>query len=116
MAPAVVVSCRVTHRPSPYSNLYSLVIFFPIQNKDTMGASTEHRNRMFSLIESWQQSALSQTAFCEQQPIAAHQFYYWHKIYRSQNDLSIAGVCAVVGKRFTSLVNYYTTGKLSLIP
>ena len=57
-----------------------------------MGASTEHRNRMFSLIESWQQSGLSQKAFCEQQPIAVHQFCYWHKIFRSQNDLSIAGV------------------------
>ncbi|WP_394778817.1 IS66 family insertion sequence element accessory protein TnpA, partial [Undibacterium sp.] len=31
-----------------------------------------------------QQSGLSQKAFCEQQPIAAHQFCYWHKIYRLQ--------------------------------
>ncbi len=26
---------KVTHRPTPYSNLYSLVIFLPTKNKDT---------------------------------------------------------------------------------
>lgn len=57
-----------------------------------MGATTEHRNAMFSLIENWQQSGLSQKAFCEQQQIAAHQFYYWYKCYRMQNDLPVAPV------------------------
>ena len=37
-----------------------------------MGATTEHRNAMFALIENWQQSGLSQKTFCEQQQIAAH--------------------------------------------
>lgn len=57
-----------------------------------MGATIEHRNRMFSLIENWHQSGLSQKAFCEQQQIAVHQFYYWYKCYRIKNDVSIAGV------------------------
>lgn len=52
-----------------------------------MRAAIEHRNTMFSLIENWQQSGLSQKAFCEQQQIAAHQFYYWYKCYRIQNDV-----------------------------
>lgn len=73
--------------------------YFCQQNKDTMGASTEHRNRMFSLIENWHQSGLSQKAFCEQQQIAAHQFYYWYKCYRAKNDVPIAGV----GKGFIEL-------------
>lgn len=55
-----------------------------------MGATTEHRNRMFSLIESWQQSGLNQKIFCEQQQIAAHQFYYWYKRYRTINDIPLA--------------------------
>ncbi len=57
-----------------------------------MGAATEHRNRMYSFIENWQQSGLSQKVFCGQHQIAAHQFYYWYKCYRTKNDVSIAGV------------------------
>lgn len=54
-----------------------------------MGATTEHRNAMFSLIENWQQSGLSQKNFCEQHQIAAHQFYYWYKCYRIKNDVPV---------------------------
>ncbi len=64
-----------------------------------MGATTEHRNRMFSLIESWQQSGLSQKRFCEQQQIAVHQFYYWYKCFRTKSDGPIVGV----EKRFIEL-------------
>jgi len=62
------------------------------KDEDTMGATIEHRNRMFSLIESWRQSSLSQKVFCEQQQIAVHQFYYWYKCYRAKNDVPIVGV------------------------
>jgi hypothetical protein len=51
-----------------------------------MPASIEHRNSMFSLIENWQQSGISQRTFCEQQQIKAHVFYYWYKCYRIQNN------------------------------
>ncbi len=34
-----------------------------------MRAATEYGNAMFSLIETWQQSGLSQKAFCEQHQI-----------------------------------------------
>ena len=54
-----------------------------------MRAPSEHRNAMFLLIENWQQSGLSQRAFCEQQQIAPHQFYYWYKCYRSQSHVSV---------------------------
>lgn len=55
-----------------------------------MGATTEHRSAMFSLIENWRQSGLSQKAFCKQQQILSHVFYYWYKCYRTQNDVSPA--------------------------
>jgi hypothetical protein len=57
-----------------------------------MGATIEHRKAMFSLIENWQQSGLSQKALCVQQQIAAHQFYYWYKSYRMQNDVPVVQV------------------------
>ncbi len=51
-----------------------------------MPASAEHRNTMFSLIEKWQRSGLSQKSFCEEQQIKAHVFYYWFKCFRIQNN------------------------------
>lgn len=51
-----------------------------------MPASTEHRNTMFSLIENWQRSGLSQKSFCEEQQIKSHVFYYWYKCFRIQNN------------------------------
>jgi hypothetical protein len=61
-----------------------------VQNKDTMPAAPEHRSAMLSLIEGWQQSGLSQKAFCEQQQIKPHVFHYWYKCYRTQNNSVIA--------------------------
>jgi hypothetical protein len=40
---------------------------------------------MFSLIEIWKGSGLSQIAFCKEKDIAYHRFHYWFKKY---NDLS----------------------------
>jgi hypothetical protein len=50
-----------------------------------MRAATEHCRSMFSLIENWQQSGLSQKSFCDQQQVRPHVFYYWYKCYRLQN-------------------------------
>jgi hypothetical protein len=43
---------------------------------------------MFQIIEQWKQSGLSQNAFCEQQSIRFHKFYYWYKCFRRENDIS----------------------------
>ena len=40
------------------------------------------REQMFSLIRDWQQSGLSQKAFCEQHTIRYHIFHYWYKCFR----------------------------------
>jgi transposase-like protein len=53
-----------------------------------MRAATEHRTTMFSLIEKYQQSGLSQKAFCEQHQVVPHVFYYWYKCYRTQNEVT----------------------------
>jgi len=42
---------------------------------------------MFEMIEQWKQSGLSQNAFCEQQSIRFHKFYYWYKCYRRQHEM-----------------------------
>ncbi len=51
-----------------------------------MRSNPEVRQQMFELIEQWKQSGLSQNAFCEQQSIRFHKFYYWYKCYRSQHE------------------------------
>ena len=47
-----------------------------------MRKSTEVREQMFKQIEEWQQSRLTQKAFCEQHSLGYHTFYYWYKCYR----------------------------------
>lgn len=47
-----------------------------------MRNSPEVRGKMFSMIEQWQQSGLTQKAFCEQHSLGYHTFYYWYKCYR----------------------------------
>ncbi len=42
------------------------------------------RQHMFAMIEQWQQSALTQKAFCEQHSIRYYVFHYWYKRYRLQ--------------------------------
>lgn len=53
-----------------------------------MRSDPEVRQQMFELIEHWKQSGISQNAFCEQQSIRFHKFYYWYKCYRKENDIS----------------------------
>jgi hypothetical protein len=52
-----------------------------------MRNNPEVRQQMFQIIEQWKQSGLSQNAFCEQQSIRFHKFYYWYKCYRQQDDV-----------------------------
>jgi hypothetical protein len=41
------------------------------------------REQMFSMITGWQQSGLSQKAYCEQHGIRYHVFHYWYKCFRN---------------------------------
>ena len=52
-----------------------------------MRKDSEVQQQMFQLIEQWKQSGLSQNAFCGQQSIRFHKFYYWYKCYRRQHDV-----------------------------
>jgi hypothetical protein len=53
-----------------------------------MRNNPEERQHMFQIIEQWKQSGLSQNAFCEQQSMRFHKFYYWYKCYRRVTDIS----------------------------
>jgi hypothetical protein len=48
-----------------------------------MQSKEEIREQKFLMIEAWQQSGLSQKAWCSQESIAYHSFHYWYKKYRS---------------------------------
>ena len=45
------------------------------------------KEQMFSKIEQWQKSGLSQKSWCEKENIAYHIFHYWYKKYRAANDV-----------------------------
>ena len=41
---------------------------------------------MFTVIDLWKQSGLSQKAYCEQNNIRYYIFHYWYKRYRNEQD------------------------------
>lgn len=51
-----------------------------------MSKNLELRHQMFEMIEQWQQSGLTKKAFCEQQSIKHHSFFYWYKRYRQKQS------------------------------
>lgn len=55
---------------------------------------------MFDCILQWQQSGLSQKAWCEQKGIAYGCFHYWYKRFRNQQ----AGNKQVAGSGFVQLM------------
>ncbi|MGI8583029.1 MAG: IS66 family insertion sequence element accessory protein TnpA [Chitinophagaceae bacterium] len=46
------------------------------------------REQMFSMITCWQQSGLSQKAYCQQNGIRYHVFHYWYKCFRDRQPPS----------------------------
>ena len=47
-----------------------------------MQRDVQTRDEMFSMIRNWQQSGLTQKAYCEQNKIRYHVFHYWYKCFR----------------------------------
>lgn len=51
-----------------------------------MQSKEETKQQMFAMIEQWQQSKLSQKAWCLQAGISYHIFHYWYKRYRNRDN------------------------------
>ncbi len=49
-----------------------------------MRSKEEIKQQMFDHIDQWQQSGLTQKAFCEQVNLSYHIFHYWYKRYRNR--------------------------------
>jgi hypothetical protein len=47
------------------------------------------QQKMFKRISRWQQSGLSQKAWCEKNNMAYATFHYWYKLYRDQVSVSL---------------------------
>jgi hypothetical protein len=47
-----------------------------------MQSKDEVQQQMFDYIDQWQQSGLTQKAFCQQVNLSYHIFHYWYKRYR----------------------------------
>ncbi|CAN5393109.1 hypothetical protein BH11BAC5_BH11BAC5_47470 [soil metagenome] len=48
----------------------------------------ELRLQKLQMIDQWQQSGLSQKAFCAANGIAYHVFHYWYGVYRADKNTS----------------------------
>lgn len=44
--------------------------------------SKDVQQKMFEYIDQWQQSGLTQKAFCQKVNLSYHIFHYWYKRYR----------------------------------
>ncbi len=85
-----------------------------------MFSQPEVREQMFRLIEQWQQSSLTQNAFCVQQSIKYHVFHYWYKRYRelhadSQGDGSSFVKLHIAKPASASAVEIYYPGGIRLV-
>jgi hypothetical protein len=80
----------------------------------------EVREQMFKLIEQWQQSSLTQNAFCQQQSIRYHIFHYWYRRYREQhadpqNNISSFVKLQITKPVSSGLVEIYFPGGVRLL-
>jgi hypothetical protein len=78
-----------------------------------MQKKEEMRLQQFTMIESWQQSGLSQKQYCRQNNIPYHAFHYWYKRYREQQVSAVqAFVPLTVHQSFSGNVEIqYADGK-----
>lgn len=51
-----------------------------------MHGKEDIKQAMFAKITQWQQSGLTQKAFCQQNDIAYHVFHYYYGRFRSKNN------------------------------
>ncbi|HTK20280.1 MAG TPA: hypothetical protein VL442_12220 [Mucilaginibacter sp.] len=80
----------------------------------------EVREQMFKLIEQWQQSGVTQNAFCQQQSIRYHVFHYWYKRYRGQHGGPQSNAASFVKLQvakpvFSGSVEIYYPGGIRLV-
>ena len=53
-----------------------------------MTATKEQRDQFWAMIKQWQQSGLTQIAFCKQNDISYHVFHYWFKLYKLEEKIT----------------------------
>ena len=51
-----------------------------------MQNTNAQRTELLSMITRWQDSGLSQKAFCTSNDIAYHVFHYWYGVYRANQN------------------------------
>ena len=52
-------------------------------------SDTTYCQQMFSLIDAWRASGLTQKVFCTEKGITGHRFNYWHTRYKDQHKASV---------------------------
>ncbi|MFZ6025752.1 MAG: IS66 family insertion sequence element accessory protein TnpA [Bacteroidota bacterium] len=71
-----------------------------------MQNKSEIREQMMGMIANWQESGLTQRAFCSTNHIAYHVFHYWYGVYRANKSdtgsfLPVKVTSAVIKEQIT---------------
>ncbi len=53
-----------------------------------MQTKKEERAQCLEMISKWQQSGLTQKAFCMDNNIRYHVFHYWYRVYRTEQNVT----------------------------
>lgn len=53
-----------------------------------MQIKKEERAQCLEMISKWQQSGLTQKAFCKDNNVEYHVFHYWYKVYKTEQNVT----------------------------
>lgn len=67
-----------------------------------MQSREDVQQKMFSLIEQWKTSGLSQKAFCQQFEVRYCVFHYWYKLYRDIPNTSTGSTSSFIPLQINS--------------
>lgn len=76
-------------KPPSKPTLFASPLTHSFAKNILMQSKEEIREQKFLMIEAWQQSGLSQKAWCARESIAYHSFHYWYKKYRAAHREAI---------------------------
>jgi guanylate kinase len=74
------------------------------------------QDQMFSVVERWKSSGLSQKAFCESEELASSVFAYWHKKYKEQFQESASGFVEIDSHGTDKVEICYPSGVILRLP
>lgn len=89
-----------------FSRKHSIKWIFPLGDSRGIFAkkmSRRTKQEMYPLVDAWQVSGQSKTAFCRERQLNIHTFNYWLQKHKADLDSGISGEVSSGGGKFVAL-------------